>query len=54
MKHNKYPHEAGTLYDCTACESSCHCTAGHAECIYEGTHIVLEDEPVPNGYADWL
>jgi hypothetical protein len=23
--HADYPHEAGTLYDCTACESNCFC-----------------------------
>lgn len=23
--HAGYPHEAGTLYDCTACESNCFC-----------------------------
>jgi hypothetical protein len=23
--HADYPHEAGTLYDCTACEANCFC-----------------------------
>lgn len=37
-EHNSYPHEPGTLYDCAACESACHCTPGNSECIYEGPH----------------
>ena len=28
VEHVDYPHEAGTLYDCTACESTCHCEIG--------------------------
>lgn len=38
MEHNEYPHTPGYLYDCAACESSCHCTPGHAECVFEGQH----------------
>jgi hypothetical protein len=41
--YNAYPHEAGYLFDCAACESACHCTADHAECVYSGEH---------NGSAD--
>lgn len=37
-EHNAYPHEPGMLYDCAACESACHCTIGHSECIYDGPH----------------
>jgi hypothetical protein len=36
--HVNYPHEPGYLYDCPACESSCHCTPGSAECVFEGEH----------------
>ena len=36
MAHNEYPHEPGYLYDCEACESSCHCTPGNAECVWSG------------------
>lgn len=25
MEHADYPHFAGTLWDCDACESECHC-----------------------------
>lgn len=25
MNHADYPHEPGTLYDCPACETVCHC-----------------------------
>ncbi len=38
MKHSNYPHESGYLYDCPACDAKCHCTPGHAECVYEGKH----------------
>lgn len=31
--HADYPHDAGTLFDCPACESTCYC--GHAgTCVY--------------------
>jgi hypothetical protein len=33
-----YPHHPGRLYDCAACEASCHCTPGNAECVYDGEH----------------
>lgn len=36
--HNEYPHLPGTLYDCQACESACHCTPDSAECVYGGPH----------------
>ena len=36
--HNDYPHEPGYLYDCQACEARCHCTPGHAECVFSGEH----------------
>ncbi len=38
IAHNVYPHNVGYLFDCAACESACHCTAGHAECVYSGEH----------------
>lgn len=37
-EHNGYPHEPGYLHDCEACESSCHCTPGHALCVFDGEH----------------
>lgn len=36
--HVDYPHTPGYLFDCAACESRCHCTPGHAECVYAGQH----------------
>ena len=36
--HVNYPHWPGRLYDCPACESSCHCAAGFAECVFVGPH----------------
>jgi hypothetical protein len=38
IRHVSYPHLPGRLYDCPACEASCHCTPGDAECIYTGQH----------------
>lgn len=38
IEHADYPHEAGYLYDCRACESRCHCEPGAAECVYGGDH----------------
>lgn len=40
-EHAAYPHEPGTLYDCPACETACHCGPGVAEgreseCIWPG------------------
>lgn len=37
-EHVNYPHEDGRLFDCPACEASCHCTPGHTECVFEGVH----------------
>ncbi|GIL25488.1 hypothetical protein NUM_07430 [Actinocatenispora comari] len=34
LRHNEYPHQAGTLYGCLLCEINCYCDAlnrGHAE-----------------------
>lgn len=42
--HADYPHEPGRLYDCSACEGACHCTAGNTECVYEGDHNGLAAE----------
>lgn len=28
VQHADYPHDPGTLYDCPACEGTCHCTDG--------------------------
>lgn len=36
--HVTYPHEPGYLVDCPRCEAGCHCTPGHAECVFEGEH----------------
>jgi hypothetical protein len=36
--HADYPHEPGRLYGCPACETACHCTPGHMECVYSGPH----------------
>jgi hypothetical protein len=38
VAHADYPHEPGRLYDCPACESSCHCTPGYTQCVFEGEH----------------
>ncbi len=38
VRHARYPHEPGRLYDCPGCEAECHCTPGYAECIYDGKH----------------
>lgn len=34
--HVNYPHEPGYLYDCPACENTCHCTPNTAECVWIG------------------
>ena len=39
--HVDYPHEPGYLYDCPACEASCHCEDGSAECVYDGPHRAM-------------
>ncbi len=36
--HVDYPHAAGRLYDCPACESACYCRQGETECVYDGSH----------------
>lgn len=38
VNHTDYPHHPGYLHDCPACEASCHCTEGNAECVFEGEH----------------
>jgi hypothetical protein len=38
VEHVSYPHEPGRLYDCPACESTCHCTPGTTECVFDGEH----------------
>lgn len=38
IDHANYPHEAGYLHDCRACEIRCHCTPGSAQCVYGGDH----------------
>lgn len=42
--HADYPHEPGRLYDCAACEASCHCVAGYTQCVYRGEHNGLADD----------
>jgi hypothetical protein len=44
--HADYPHEPGRLYDCQACEASCHCTADGTECVWSGHALVLRDREV--------
>jgi len=39
VEHVEYPHLPGYLYDCPACEMSCHCAEGTAECVYGGEHL---------------
>jgi hypothetical protein len=41
VKHADYPHHAGKLYDCPACEARCHCTGDPAdtECVFSGDHM---------------
>lgn len=53
MEHNTYPHEPGTLYDCEACESRCHCTAepGHNMCIFCYT-LMVEYRPIKVTYRE--
>jgi hypothetical protein len=48
--HADYPHEPGRLYDCAACESRCHCTAGYAECVYVGQH---NGQAYPATFDQW-
>lgn len=35
--HNEAPHTPGYLYDCEACEDSCHCGDHCITCHYHGT-----------------
>jgi hypothetical protein len=35
-KHADYPHEPGTLYDCEACETRCHCN--HIKAQYDPSY----------------
>lgn len=37
-EHVDYPHDAGYLFDCPACEARCHCAPGQAECVFSGPH----------------
>jgi hypothetical protein len=42
--HANYPHTAGYLFDCAACEARCHCVAGreaagHMPCVFEAEHV---------------
>ena len=43
VQHANYPHEAGTLYDCPACEAACHCDPDSSECIYSGEHTTFRE-----------
>lgn len=50
--HADYPHEAGTLYDCTACESNCFCDELQADQVTDAedtlpvacVHCAIEGE----------
>lgn len=44
--HVDYPHFSGYLFDCPACEASCHCAPGNAECVFEGEHNGTAEEEV--------
>jgi hypothetical protein len=41
--HVDYPHEAGRLHDCPACEAHCHCygqnPASVTPCVFTGAHV---------------
>lgn len=39
--HNSYPHQPGTLYDCTVCENSCFCDGLTVECVWYGHDLGL-------------
>lgn len=41
--HVEYPHTAGTLYDCEACESECHCAWLDNTCV----HCIVMAENFP-------
>jgi hypothetical protein len=34
VAHVDYPHEPGHLYDCPACEATCHCTPTSTQCVH--------------------
>lgn len=51
MEHVNYPHEAGRLIDCPACEAQCHCTPGTALCVWEG-HRCCEDHLEQYGWHE--
>lgn len=38
VKHTEYPHHAGYLFGCQACEATCHCTSDRDECVHPGDH----------------
>lgn len=38
VEHAEYPHHAGMLYDCPACDAACHCEPGSSECVFDGAH----------------
>lgn len=41
VRHSDYPHEAGYLHGCRACEARCWCAEdpSKAECVYGGEHV---------------
>lgn len=50
--HANYPHTPGYLHGCGECEARCHCTAGSAECVFQGYHAEFCrtcGEPSDNG-----
>lgn len=46
--HVDYPHEPGTLYDCAACESHCHCTANPYDTMCVACAIAQESNWYPH------
>ena len=50
-EHVNYPHTPGYLYDCPACEESCHCSPDSAECVWPGHDGVLRDRWAPGETA---
>ena len=38
VDHVDYPHVAGYLIDCRACEARCWCEGDVSECVYPGAH----------------
>ena len=39
-QHSDYPHPHGYLYDCPACQLTCHCLPGQSQCIADTQHRV--------------